>query len=261
VIAVKGDVATLPLTVATLPLTVATSPLTAVKGDVATVLVEVEDTGMGIAADQLPLLFKPFSQLGTSTSRRFGGTGLGLAITKRLVEMMGGTIGVDSRLGEGTRFWFALPLRKVAGRVPPRTEKASVALPKGRRSLRILVAEDNRINQMLVRAMLQKAGHTVVIAGNGRIAVAEVEGGTFDVILMDMQMPEMDGEEATRAIRALPPPRNRLPILALTADAMVEHRERYLAAGVDDLVPKPIDWEILLAALETHTADDVGQGD
>jgi signal transduction histidine kinase/CheY-like chemotaxis protein len=230
-----------------------------VDGDRVILSVEVEDTGMGISPDQLPLLFQPFSQLGASTSRRFGGTGLGLAITRRLVEMMGGTIGVDSQLGQGTRFWFTLPVRRAPNRVAPSPEKASPATWRRLRTLRILVAEDNRINQMLVRTMLQKMGHTVQIAENGRLAVEAVAAGDFDVVLMDMQMPEMNGEDATRVIRAMPPPKNRLPILALTADAMVEQRDRYLAAGVNDLVPKPIDWDTLLAALETQTAEKPGE--
>ncbi|MBF0561190.1 MAG: response regulator [Alphaproteobacteria bacterium] len=224
------------------------------------VMVEVEDTGIGIAPDQLPLLFKPFSQLEPSTSRRFGGTGLGLVITKRLVEMMGGAIGVDSRPGNGTRFWFTLPFRVAPPRpiiVPMPGEMA--ATPVVVRSLRILLAEDNSINQKLVRTMLQKVGHTVEVADNGRIAVETLAAGDFDAVLMAMQMPEMDGDEATRAIRALPPPKNRLPIIALTANALLEQRNRYLAAGVDDLVAKPIDWDALLATLNTHTQGDASE--
>ena len=225
------------------------SSVMARQGGELTVLVEVEDTGMGIAADQLPSLFKPFSQLGAATSRRFGGTGLGLAITKRLVEMMGGAIGVDSQQEKGSRFWFTLPFRAASNRSHPTTDDAVFEMPAALRPLRILLAEDNPINQMLVRTMLQKLGHSVEVAENGRIAVEAVAAKDFDIVLMDMQMPEMDGEEATRTIRAMPPPKNRLPILALTADAMVEQRGRYLAAGVDDLVAKPIDWQVLAVAV------------
>ncbi len=218
-----------------------------------TLLVEVKDTGLGIASDQLPLLFKPFSQLGASTTRRYGGTGLGLAITKRLVEMMGGRIGVESQEEKGSRFWFSLPFKVAPNQAALLVQAGTMTTPPQMRSLRILVAEDNRINQMLVRTMLQKMGHTIVVADNGRIAVEAVEAGEFDAVLMDMQMPEMDGEEATRAIRAMLSPKDQLPILALTADAMVEHRERYLAAGVNDLIPKPIDWQVLSEALAKHT--------
>lgn len=218
-----------------------------------TLRVEVEDSGKGIATDQLPRLFQPFSQLDTSTSRRFGGTGLGLTITKRLVEVMGGGIGVESRCGTGTRFWFDIPFRKVVRRGPAVSEACAERPTMARRPLHILLAEDNRINQMLVKTMLQKLGHTVVVANNGRVAVAAAEESEFDAVLMDMQMPDMDGEEATRAIRTMPPPKSRLPIIALTADAMVEHRERYLQAGVNELVPKPIDWDALVLALAKVT--------
>ncbi len=219
-------------------------------------LVEVEDTGPGIAADHLPLLFQPFSQIGTSTSRRFGGTGLGLAITKRLLEMMGGEIGVVSRLGQGTCFWFLLPVLATKSDAVPAMSDTIAPVFATPRPLRILLAEDNRINQMLVRTMLEKMGHTVLVAEDGRIAVAAVEAGDFDVVLMDMQMPVMDGEDATRAIRAMKAPKGNLPILALTADAMVEHRDRYIAAGVNDLVAKPINWDTLLSAINTMTRPD-----
>ncbi len=229
--------------------------VTARDGSALTVRVDVEDTGIGIAPDQMSLLFQPFTQLGTSTARRFGGTGLGLVITQRLIEMMGGAIGVSSRPGEGSRFWFWLPFRVASDRATPTVGKASPA--SATRSLSILLAEDNRINQMLVRTMLQKAGHIVAVVENGRLAVESVTTGAFDVVLMDMQMPEMDGEDATRAIRALPMPQSRLPIIALTADAMPEHCTRYLAAGVNDLVAKPIDWTTLHTALAAHTGDGV----
>ena len=232
--------------------------VTSRDADFSVVRVEVEDTGIGIAADQLPLLFQPFTQLGSSTARRFGGTGLGLVITQRLIEMMGGTIGVDSQPGTGTRFWFTLPFQNAPGDAMALPGKPSPAETKTvLRSLRILLAEDNRINQMLVSTMLRKAGHTVDVVDNGRLAVAAVADRVFDVILMDMQMPEMDGEQATRAIRAFPSPQHCIPIIALTADAMPEHCARYLAAGVNDLVAKPIDWDALLASLVAHVGAEV----
>ena len=224
------------------------------SGSIVTVMVEVIDTGIGIAPDRLSLLFQPFSQLEASTSRRFGGTGLGLVITKRLVELMGGAIGVESETGKGSRFWFSLPMRAASSPTKPEVELPLPTAPfVAKRSLRVLLAEDNRINQILVATMLRKFGHTVDIVDNGRLAVVAAEAGSFDVVLMDMQMPEMDGEEATRLIRALPLPKNRLPVLALTADAMMESRERYLTTGVDEVLSKPIDWQSLLTALEKHT--------
>ena len=217
----------------------------------AVVLFEVEDTGIGIAPEQKDRLFSAFAQADQSTTRRFGGTGLGLTISKKLVELMGGEIGFDSEPGVGTTFRVALPFQ-VASETAASAEPTP---PPGHpwKPLRILLAEDNRINQMLVRSMLQKCGHAVQVVGNGREAVDAVIAGAVDVVLMDMQMPEMDGEDATRAIRALPPPKNRTPILALTADVMAEHRERYRQTGVDELVPKPIDWQTLSDALLTHT--------
>ena len=219
-----------------------------------TIRVEVEDTGQGIATDQLPKLFQPFSQLDASTSRRFGGTGLGLAITKRLIDLMGGEIGVVSRPGQGTRVWFHLPFRTIQGDAEafpaPSTGTSGAAI----RPLRLLVAEDNAINQRLLRAMLGKLGHKVHVVDNGRKAVEMVAGTDFDAVLMDMQMPEMNGDDATRMIRALPPPKNSIPVIALTADAMIDQRDGYLKAGVDDLVPKPIDWDVLSAALAKATS-------
>ena len=214
--------------------------------------VEVCDTGIGIDPEQRGLLFLPFSQLDLSSSRRYGGTGLGLAISRQLVGMMGGEIGVDSRPGAGSRFWFTLDLGEAAA-LPAVPATLGGAPPKEEaRPLRILLAEDNSINQMLIGSMLRKFGHTVEVADTGRAALAAVAARDFDLVLMDMQMPEMDGSEATRAIRALPPPRGRIPVLALTADVLPEHRARFREAGIDGLVPKPIDWEVLAAALERH---------
>ncbi len=225
------------------------------KGQRAVVLFEIEDTGIGIDRGQIDQLFAAFSQADATTTRRFGGTGLGLAISKKLVELMGGRIGVESETGVGSLFWFSLPL-KVADRYAPAPGPSPVA-PAGSepptRPLRILLAEDNRINQMLVQSMLQKFGHSVHVVENGRQALEAVIGGEFDVVLMDMQMPEVDGEEATRAIRALPAPKSEIPVLALTADVMAEHRARYLQAGVDDLVAKPIDWRVLSELVRLHT--------
>ena len=205
---------------------------------------EIIDTGIGISSEQISHLFTPFSQADNSMTRRFGGTGLGLAISKRLVTLMGGDVQVESVVDQGSLFRVTLPVgHSSSDRLEPSP-------------LRILLAEDNRINQRLVQIMLQKMGHSVEVAANGKEAVAAVIRGDFEAVLMDMQMPEMDGDEATRVIRAMPSPKNRIPIIALTADAMLDQREAYFKAGVNDLVPKPIDWEVLSDALVRHTVQN-----
>ncbi|MEI7606386.1 MAG: ATP-binding protein, partial [Rhodospirillaceae bacterium] len=229
-------------------------------GGTVTVLIEIEDSGIGIEPARLNVLFKAFSQADQSTTRRFGGTGLGLAITRKLIDLMGGDIGVDSEPGKGSRFWFTLPFAVADGLGG--SADAADAAPQTKappRPLRLLLAEDNPVNRMLVRSMLEKFGHSVDTACNGREAVEKLAAGDYDAALMDMQMPEMDGEEATRLIRAMPPPKNRMPVIALTADVMAEHRQRYFGAGVDDLVAKPIDWDILAAALDRHAGNGGGR--
>jgi CheY-like chemotaxis protein len=208
---------------------------------------DVRDTGVGIATDVLPTLFRPFQQADSSTTRRFGGTGLGLAICRHLVEAMGGEIAVDSRPGVGSTFRFIVRLEP-AGSTPGDTlETPEPVVPAATRGvgLRILVAEDNPTNRLLVGTRLRRSGHHVDLVENGREAVDAVCGNDYDVVLMDMQMPELDGVGATRAIRALPGPNGRVPIVALTADALPEFRERYMSSGLDDYLTKPIDWRAL----------------
>ena len=210
----------------------------------------MRDTGIGIAPDALPKLFERFVQADNSTARRYGGTGLGLAISAEIVSLMGGRIHVQSEPGAGSVFEVVVALPegdpdRVAGTEGPQ-ETGPDALGGG---LRVLVAEDNEVNQLLIQALLQDMGHHCDIVHNGREALQRVQAAPYDLVLMDIQMPEMDGEAATRAIRALPNAAAHLPVIALTANAMLEDRETYLRSGMDDYVIKPINPKQLAAAI------------
>nr|WP_294511408.1 ATP-binding protein [uncultured Rhodopila sp.] len=206
---------------------------------------EVEDTGIGLCAAEIGRLFKPFAQADAGTTRKFGGTGLGLAISKRLVELMDGDIGATGRPGEGAMFWFTCLVQPGnEADLPAAAPPLPVARP-----LQVLVAEDNAINGMIVKVGLEQRGHHVTLVRNGQQAVYAAAAERYDIILMDMQMPVMDGIEATLRIRALPVPLSDVPIVALTADAVREHREAYMQAGLSDFLTKPIEWHEVEAVL------------
>lgn len=200
--------------------------------------IEVEDSGIGIPQADMPKLFQNFSQVENSSSRRFGGTGLGLAISKRIVEGLGGSIGVDSTEGHGTTFWVDLPIDIVgpAAPVAEKPEQIRKPQPRAYRS-KILLVEDNQINQEVANALLESFGATVVTADNGQDAVRHCSEGIFDIIVMDLQMPVMDGMTATRQLR-----RQGIstPIIGLTANAFAEDRQACLDAGMDDFLAKPV---------------------
>ena len=211
--------------------------------------VRVADTGIGIPDEAMPQIFERFTQADRTTARRYGGSGLGLAISREIVTMMGGRIGVECPPAGGSVFSFTVPFRLAAEPEAPvptfsDTEPAPLA------GLRILVAEDNAVNQILIKAILDRMGHFSDVVGNGLEAVRQLQAARYDLVLMDMQMPELDGVAATRAIRRLPGPERQVPIVAMTANAMAEDRQTCLAAGMDDYVSKPVDVRLLAKAIE-----------
>ena len=203
---------------------------------------EVVDTGMGISEESKSHLFREFSQVDGSYSRRFAGTGLGLAICRRLTDMMKGNIGVHSEVGKGSTFWFSIPFIAATENVPEQAEIAHTHTVHQKAC--VLLVEDNPTNQMIAEAFLKQGGHDVDIADNGKKAVEAVKYKIYDVVFMDIAMPEMDGLAATKAIRALPNKKD-LPIIAMTAHAMRGDREECLAAGMNDYITKPLSREIL----------------
>ncbi len=220
------------------------------SGGVIDLIFRVTDTGIGIAPKDSDKIFSKFSQVDASTTRRFGGTGLGLAISKELVQLMGGNIEFESTEGAGTTFQFNILVNRerapTANVEPPALDPIQTSPQLSEDKLRVLVADDNAINREVALLTLESRGHAVDIVCNGVAAVQAAREKPYDLVLMDIHMPVMDGIAATREIRQIPGMNSKMPIIALTADAMVGDRERYLSLGMDDYMAKPVDSARLL---------------
>jgi len=226
------------------------------------ICLSVRDTGIGLSPEQVSKLFEKFAQADASTTRRFGGTGLGLSIVQHLIKAMGGDISVESTPGQGSTFIVTLPMPRISDEPQARTpqvDQPSLALDLSTANFRVLVAEDNSVNQLVIKTILHQAGITPTIVSNGLLAVEAWTGDDWDIILMDIQMPEMDGVTATRAIRNAESAgsRRRTPIIALTANAMTDQVAEYRTAGFDGHVAKPIEAERLYEALDAWLPREV----
>jgi CheY-like chemotaxis protein len=244
--------------------------------DQAHLVFAIADTGIGMDRSQVERLFQPFEQADSSVAQRYGGTGLGLAISDALAHAMGGRIDVESRAGDGSVFRLHLPctMVRVAAPAPSpaaaadtavaRAEPAAEPPPEQRAGplaraapdsrAAILLADDEPTNRGLIAAVLRHMGHTVREVEDGNAAVAAAAEGGFDLVILDMRMPGLDGPSAARAIRALPPPAGAVRIIGLSADAMAAERERYMGAGLDAYLTKPVEWPELRAQVDTALA-------
>lgn len=222
---------------------------------------EIEDTGIGIATHKLDSIFDRFTQADSSTTRKFGGTGLGLAITRELVNLMQGEIRVESQLGKGTVFTVRIPFEQD---VEENQESVFILNPTAdeasheEESLRILLVEDNSVNQKVAQKIIENIGYHTDIAHDGFEALDKIKQNEYDLIFMDIQMPHLDGVEATKQIRNLPSPASKTPIIAITANAMKGDREKYLHAGMDDYISKPINKDTIKSVIKKWIPDKKG---
>jgi PAS domain S-box-containing protein len=217
----------------------------------------VTDSGIGLTDEEKTKLFTAFTQADNSTSRNYGGTGLGLSISKHLVELMGGQIGVDSTKGVGSAFWFTVCCQPAKKAVLAKDKRVALDRWVASRPLKILVAEDNAVNQQLIRAILNKLGHSVEMVKDGKCAIELYNAGDFDFILMDIRMPEMDGLEATVSIRAMDSPKCDIPIIALTADISAGNNAEYMSVGMNAVCGKPIELPVLLKSIDKCLGEEI----
>jgi PAS domain S-box-containing protein len=217
----------------------------------------VTDSGIGLTDGEKRRLFSAFTQADSSTSRTYGGTGLGLSISKQLVGLMGGQIGVHSFKGIGSAFWFTVCYQTAKGAVVATDRRVALDRWVASRPLKILVAEDNEVNQYLIRALLSKLYHSVEIAKDGQCVIDLLNSGDFDIIFMDIRMPVMDGLEATASIRAMNGPKSNIPIIALTADISAGNIREYTSAGMNDVCGKPIELKRLLKSINRCLSEEI----
>jgi hypothetical protein len=233
--------------------------LIAKRDNVNKIKVEISDTGIGISEQNKKVLFESFSQVDNSSTKSYGGTGLGLAISKELCKMMNGNIGVETKLGEGSTFWFTFEAKDSKRSQDSKLHSdATISISKSftQFSPRILIVDDNSVNQLVAGEILRKSGCTIEVAGNGLEAIEKVKGNSYDLIFMDIQMPQMDGVTATREIRKLKID-NLPPIVAMTAYSMREDKEKFLLSGMDDYVSKPIKAEVLISKVKEWLSNTI----
>lgn len=219
--------------------------------------ISVTDSGIGVNNEVQAKLFTAFTQADSSTSRNYGGTGLGLSISKQLTELMGGKIGVDSAEGMGSTFWFTTHCHPVSGEIEAPDKRRSLDRWISSRSLNVLVAEDNLVNQQLIQAIFEKLNHQVTVVDNGKLATECVEDGDFDLVLMDIRMPVMDGLQATTIIRSRDDEKSNIPIIALTADIAAGNIKQFTDIGVNDVCSKPLDLPVLLKAINKLVGEEI----
>ena len=233
------------------------------RGGVAKIMFSVVDTGIGISKEKQDIIFQDFKQAEDSTTRRYGGTGLGTTISKQLVELMGGEIGVDSQAGLGSTFWFVLSMKEcseeVASKFLDDGSSKSFDLKRKCKTIHVLLVEDYVLNQEVVKAHLESAGYTFELAENGKVALQMCHDKIFDLIIMDVQMPEMDGYETTMAIREINEDYRKVPIIAMTANADLDTRRKCKQAGMNDFISKPLRYKSFIGMLNKYTLEENGE--